>query len=65
MSHQRCFLNLFKSFIRSHVEYANFVGFSCRQADIAKLEKVQRHDTKLVTSIVSVISNKMIYSYQP
>jgi len=45
------FVMLYKSLIRSYLEYANSVWNSHRLALIKDLEKVQMHATKLVISI--------------
>jgi ribonucleases P/MRP protein subunit RPP40 len=42
---------LFKSLIRSHLEYANSVWCPYKKADISSLEKVQRRATKMIKAI--------------
>jgi len=44
---QECFVVLYKSLVRPHVEYANTVWAPRRMCDIEKIEKVQMRVTKL------------------
>jgi hypothetical protein len=45
------FIMLYKTLVRSHLEYANCVWSPYRQMDIEKLEKVQMRATKMVQQI--------------
>jgi len=47
---QDAFIMLYKSLVRSHLEYANSVWSPYRIQDIEALEKVQKRATKLITS---------------
>ena len=45
---ENCLLNLYKTMVRPHLEYANQVLHPRRIQDIEKLEKVQRKATKVI-----------------
>jgi hypothetical protein len=45
------FFMLYKTLVRSHIEYANCVWSPYRQMDIKKLEKVQMRATKMVQQL--------------
>ena len=45
---ENCLLNLYKTMVRPHLEYANQVWHPRRIQDIEKLEKVQRKATKVI-----------------
>jgi hypothetical protein len=45
------FILIYKSMVRSHLEYANCVWSPHRIMDIEKLEKVQKRATKMISSI--------------
>ena len=42
------FVMLYKTLVRSHLEYANCLWYPYRQMDIEKIEKVQMRATKMV-----------------
>jgi len=44
---RNCFVTLYKSLVRSHLEYANSVWYPKRKTDVDKLERVQKRATKL------------------
>ena len=46
---RNCFVTLYKSLVRSHLEYANSVWYPKRKTD--KLEQVQKRATKLIPEI--------------
>ena len=52
-SKTECFVILYKSLVRPHVEYANTVWAPRRMCDIEKIEKVQMKATKLIRSLSS------------
>ena len=45
------FVTLYKSFVRSHLEYANSVWYPKRKTDIDKLQRVQKRATKLIPEL--------------
>ena len=45
------FVMLYKTLVRSQLEYANVVWSPCRQMDIKKLEKVQMRVTKILSQM--------------
>ena len=45
------FLNLFKSVVRPHLEYASTIWSPMYKKDKIQIENVQRHVTRLVKSI--------------
>ena len=45
------FVMLYKTLVRSQLEYANVVWSPCRQMDIEKLEKVQMRATKMLSQM--------------
>jgi hypothetical protein len=48
---KQMFMQLYKSLVRGHLEYANTVWAPIKLADVDHLEKVQRRATKLVPEI--------------
>jgi len=50
---RECFVVLYKSLLRPHVEYANTVWAPRRMCDIEKIEKVQMRATKLIRGLSS------------
>jgi len=50
---RECFVVLYKSLVRPHVEYADTVWAPKRMCDIEKIEKVQKKATKLITGLSS------------
>ena len=48
---RKCFIILYKSLVRPHLEYANNVWYPKRKMDIEKLERVQKRATKLIPEI--------------
>ena len=48
---RNCFIILYKSLVRSHLEYANNVWYPKRKTDVDKLERVQKRATKLIPGL--------------
>jgi len=48
---RNCFITLYKSLVRSHMEYANNVWYPKRKIDIDKLERVEKRVTKLTPEL--------------
>jgi len=50
---RNCFVILYKSLVRSHLEYANRVWYPTKRTDIDKLERIQKRATKLIPELLS------------
>ena len=49
---RNCFVTLYKSLVRSHLEYASSVWYPKRKKnDVDKLERVQKRATKLIPEL--------------
>jgi len=48
---RKCFIILYKSLVRSHLEYANSVCYPKRKTDVDKIERVQKRATKLISEL--------------
>jgi len=48
---KNCFVMLYKSLVRSQLEYANSVWYPKRSIDVDKLERVQKRATKLIPEL--------------
>ena len=48
---RNCFVTLYKSLVRSNLEYANSVWYPKRKMDVDKLEHVQKRATKLIPEL--------------
>jgi len=50
---RKCFIILYKSLVRSHLQYANSVWYPKRNKDVEKLERLQKRGrpTKLISEI--------------
>jgi len=46
-----CFVTLYKSLVRYHLEYANSVWYPKRKTDVDKLKRVQKRATKLIPEL--------------
>ena len=53
---RNCFVTLYKSLVRSHLEYANSVWYPKRKTDIDKLQRVQKRATKLMPELAKQIA---------
>jgi len=48
---RKCFIILYRSLVRSHLEYDNSGWYPKRNMDVEKLERVQKRATKLISEI--------------
>jgi len=48
---RNCFVILYKSLVRSHLEYANSVRYPKRKTDIDELKLAQKRATKLIPEL--------------
>jgi len=48
---RNCFVTLYKSLVRLHLEYANSVWYPKRKTDVDKLERVQNRVIKLIPEL--------------
>ena len=48
---RNCFIIVYKSLVRSYLEYANNVWYPKRKTDVDKLERVQKRGTKLIPGL--------------
>jgi len=46
-----CFVTLYKSLVRSHLEYAYSGWYPKRKTDVDKMERVQKRATKLIPEL--------------
>jgi len=53
---RNCFVTLYKSLVRSHLEYANSVWYPKRKTDVDKLERVQKRATKLIPELAKQVA---------
>ena len=53
---RNCFVTLYKSLVKSHLEYANSVWYSKSKMDVDKLERVQKRSTKLIPELCMQLS---------
>jgi len=49
------FVMLYKTLVRSHLEYANCVWSPCRQMDIDKIVRVQMRAAKMVQQLKKLL----------
>ena len=48
---RNCSVTLYKSLLRSHLEYGNSVWYPKRKTDVDKLERLQKRATKLIPEL--------------
>jgi len=48
---RNCFVTLYKSLVRSHLEYANSVWYPKKKSDVDKLERLPKRATKLIPEL--------------
>ena len=56
-----CYVMLYKSLVRTHIEYAVSVWCPYKKGDIEDIEKIQKRATKLIISLKKNIVQRSTY----